>query len=98
MEYLMGLGHEIVARNFKTKFCEIDIVSVFDERIYFTEVKTRKNNVRGSGLEYITKEKLAKMRFAAECFMKYQKCDKNPVLAAASVDGNYKVLDWLVIR
>ena len=97
-EYLEKLGHEIIARNHKTKFYEIDIISVFEDKIYFTEVKTRKNNARGSGLEYVTKEKLAKMRFAVECFMKYEKCDKNPVLAAASVDGNYKVLDWVVIH
>lgn len=97
-EYLEKLGHEVIARNYKTKLYEIDIISVKGDKMYFTEVKTRKNNARGSGLEYITKEKLAKMRFAAECFMKYKKCDKNPVLAAASVDGNYKVLDWLAIH
>ena len=98
VEYLENLGHEIVARNHKTKLYEIDIVSVFEDKIYFTEVKTRKNNAHGSGLEYVTKEKLTKMRFAAECFMKYKKCDKSPILAAASVNGDYKVLDWVIIR
>ena len=34
--YLKDLGHEIVARNFKTYYYEIDIVSIFQNKIYFT--------------------------------------------------------------
>ena len=99
-EYLEKNGHEILERNFKTKFCEIDIVSVKDGEIYFTEVKTRKNNERGSGLLYITKQKLDKMRFSVEVFLKFHPefRDKSPLVAAASVDGGYRVLDWLIIH
>ena len=67
-DYLEKCNHEIVARNFKTKFCEIDIVSVLDNKIYFTEVKYRKNSEYGNGLEAITHEKRRKMEFAVECF------------------------------
>ena len=97
-KYLLERGHVIVARNYKTKLYEIDIISTFGDKIYFTEVKTRKNDMRGPGLEYVTKEKLAKMRFAAECFMKHTGCDMSPLLAAASVNGNFEVEDWVVIR
>ena len=97
-KYLLERGHVIVARNYKTKLYEIDIISTLGDEIYFTEVKTRKNDMRGSGLEYVTKEKLAKMRFAAECFMKHTGCGMSPLLAAASVNGNFEVEDWVVIR
>ena len=99
-KYLMRAGHTIVARNFKTKICEIDIVSVKEGRIYFTEVKYRKSNVHGSGLEAITSEKQRQMRFAAECFLKlmkqYQKFD--PVLAVGAVAGeDFHASDWFAI-
>lgn len=95
--YLEGLGHKIVARNFKTKICEIDVVSIHGDTIYFTEVKTRKN---GEGLAAIDKKKLEKMKLGVEVFLKFRPEYKkyNPLLAAASVDGDWRVLDWLIIR
>jgi ribonuclease HII len=99
-EYLISHGHEIVVRNFKTKVCEIDIVSVCGSNLYFTEVKTRGNDGFGGGLGVINQKKLDKMKFAVEVFLKakpaYKKYD--PLLAVASVDGKYKVLDWIIIR
>ena len=99
-EYLRGKGHEIVARNFKTRMCEIDIVSLCDSKLYFTEVKTRRSKDFGGGIGAVDKKKLEKMRFASEVFLKarpeYQKYD--PILAVASVDGKYQVLDWVIIR
>ena len=56
-EYLVRQGHEIVARNHKTYFYEIDIVSVCDGKIYFTEVKYRKSDLAGGGLMAIDVKK-----------------------------------------
>ncbi len=89
-DYLANLGHTIIARNHKTKYYEIDIISIKDNNIYFTEVKYRKNQSRGTSLEQITSEKLRQMTFAAESFLQFRKdlasrC--NPVLAAAAVSG-----------
>ena len=98
--YLEGKGHQILARNFKTKLYEIDIVSLVDGKIYFTEVKTRKNHVAGGGLYAVDKKKLAKMQFAAECFLKYHKeyASFDPLLAVASVNGDFEVEDLVIIR
>ena len=100
-KYLVKEGHEIIFRNFKTYYYEIDIVSVKDDFIFFTEVKTRKDNYAGGGMLAIDQKKLKKMSFAAECFLKYygKKFEKyNPLLAVASVDGEFGVEDFLVIR
>lgn len=96
-EYLKSVGHEIVARNFKTKFCEIDIVSIFKNQIYFTEVKTRKNDICGGGIYAVDKKKLDKMKFAAEVFLKNKKefAKYDPQLAVAVVDGRFEVQDWV---
>ena len=96
-DYLMGLGHRIVVRNFKTRMCEIDIVSVMGEKIYFTEVKYRKSDVAGGGLSAITSEKLKRMEFAAEVFLKLKPGYKvyNPILAVADVGGKeFLVKEW----
>ena len=68
-DWLSTDGHEIIARNWRTRYCEIDIVSVKDDVLYFTEVKYRKNDDFGGGLAAITAKKQRQMRFAAELFI-----------------------------
>lgn len=101
-EFLQKQGHEIVARNFKTYFYEIDIVSVKEGKIYFTEVKYRKRTDFGGGLAAINKRKLEQMRFAAECFLKYRAREFgkfDPLLAVADVAGeDFELKDWMIIH
>lgn len=99
--FLKNDGHQIIARNAKTKFYEIDIVSVKNDTIYFTEVKYRENSLRGTPLEMITKKKQAQMQFAAEAFLRYHKdlSKYNPILAAAAVSGkNYVIEKWIELK
>ena len=89
--YLESRGHTIIARNHKTFFYEIDIISIKDNHIYFTEVKYRTNAVHGSGLDAITSSKLSQMHFAAESYLKYQNTkfkSLEPLLAVAAISGN----------
>ena len=89
-DWLAADGHEIVARNWRTRYCEIDIVSVKDEVLYFTEVKYRKNDDFGDGLAAITTKKQRQMRFAAELFLagKPECSGMAAKLLAASVSGD----------
>ena len=104
--YLKQNGHKILARNYKTKFYEIDIISATKDHIYFTEVKYRKNSKHGQPLEFIDKKKQQQMGFAATAFMKYlsKKLDRSlesmpPFsLAAAAVEGNdFELKQWFEI-
>lgn len=86
--YLVGRGHEIIDRNWKTKFCEIDIVSKYKNIVYFTEVKYRKNAEQGGGLAAITPKKLRQMNFAAKYYaVKNQLSNTDLRLAALAVTG-----------
>ena len=67
-EYLEHLGHTIISRNWKTKYCEIDIVSSKKDTVFFTEVKYRKKADQGGGLAVVTTKKLNQMKFAAEYY------------------------------
>ncbi|MBB1559172.1 ribonuclease HII [Candidatus Saccharibacteria bacterium] len=89
-DWLAADGHEIIARNWRTRYCEIDIVSVKGEVLYFTEVKYRKNDDFGDGLAAITAKKQRRMRFAAELFLagKPECSGMAAKLLAASVSGD----------
>ena len=89
-DWLAADGHEIIARNWRTRYCEIDIVSVKGKVLYFTEVKYRKNDDFGDGLAAITAKKQRQMRFAAELFLagKPECSGMAAKLLAASVSGD----------
>ena len=69
---LVRRGHIILERNWKTKYCEIDIVSEKAGTIYFTEVKHRKNDNGGDGFAAITPKKINQIRFAARLYAHLQ--------------------------
>lgn len=92
--YLETVGHQILERNWKTKYCEIDIVSQFDEAIYFTEVKYRRQPHQGGGLAAITAKKLRQMRFAARVYASHRKLnDTDMKLAVISLTGEPPVVE-----
>ena len=96
--HLMRNGHEIVERNWKTKYCEIDIVSVKDGTIYFTEVKYRKRPDQGGGLAAITKKKLGQMKFAVEIYKKANRVTNTDLLLAAiSMTGESPEVEQFVV-
>ena len=88
-KYLESRGFRIRELNWKTRFCEIDIVAEKDKTIYFVEVKYRKNAAHGIGLEYITPKKLRQMHFAAEMWVQNHDWSEDYRLAAASLDAEH---------
>ena len=98
-DQLSADGHEIIARNWRTRYCEIDIVSMKDGTLYFIEVKYRKNDDFGGGLAAITTKKQRQMRFAAELFIakhpQHEGCDMR--MLAVAVDENQGVKQLVVV-
>lgn len=67
VQYLVNDGHQIVQRNFRLRFGEIDIIAFKEKVLYFIEVKNWKNHYIHP-LESVTPKKISKMRKLAECF------------------------------
>ena len=86
-EYLKRHKHKILAMNWRTRWCEIDIVSRRKKVVYFTEVKYRSSLDWGGGLDYVTQKKLEQMRFAAEMWLAQNKWRGEAQLQAAAVDS-----------
>ena len=96
VDYLEASGHEIVARNYKTKLFEVDIISRRGRVLYFTEVKYRGGSDFGVGLDFIDKKKQQKMRLAVEGFVvaNPEYADFTPTLAVAAVGKDFKLEEW----
>lgn len=88
---LTRLGHIIRERNWRTKWCEVDIISQKDDTLFFTEVKHRKNDKGGDGFAAITSKKLEQMKFAAMLYAT-KHTGFNLRLIAASTAGSPPVL------
>ncbi len=64
-EYLRSNGFRILAANWRTKICEVDIVAHKDDVTYIVEVKYRASARGGTGLDAITRDKVRRMKRAA---------------------------------
>ena len=94
---LVRLGHTIIERNWKTKYCEIDIISQKDDTLYFTEVKHRKNDKAGDGLAAITPKKLNQMKFAAKLYAHLNHLvDTDMQLIAVATTGTESIVTSIV--
>ena len=96
VDYLVESGHEIVARNYKTKLFEVDIISRKNEMLYFTEVKYRSGRDFGGALDFIDKKKQQKMHLAVAGFLAThpEYADFTPILAVAAVGEDFKLEEW----
>lgn len=93
--YLLRQGYQIIAQNWKTKWCEIDLIAQRDKRIFFVEVKYRANHRFGHGLDYVTSKKYNQMKFAAELWCKQSDYTGERQLAAIELTGpHFDVTRW----
>jgi putative endonuclease len=67
--HLRGLGYEIVARNVRTRYGELDIVALDGDCLVFVEVKTRRSAALGAPEEAVDARKLAQIAALAESYL-----------------------------
>ena len=93
-DYLKKQGYKIKQLNWKTRYCEVDIIAERHKVIWFIEVKSRKNSSQGFGYEYVTPKKLQQMQFAAEIWVQEQGWSNDYRLGVVSVDaGEFTFID-----
>lgn len=69
--FLSGENYEIIARNFKCKTGEIDVIAKRDNTLHFIEVKTRTDAAFGQPCEAVTDEKLEHIKKVAAYYAEY---------------------------
>lgn len=76
--YLESIGYEIVARNFHSRYGEIDIIAKNAEYIAYVEVKTRSIGSYGLPREAVTVQKQQKIIKTAYAFEAQHQYDLQP--------------------
>lgn len=67
-EYLISKGFKIIARNWRFKHYEVDIIASKNNLLHFIEVKTRNTLNYGYPEESISREKMKHLKNAAAAF------------------------------
>lgn len=67
--FLQGKGFDIIARNWRYKKCEIDIIASHSNSLHFVEVKTKRSDFLGNPESKVNSKKVAQMKIAAEAFL-----------------------------
>ncbi len=93
-EYLQKHDYDVVGLNWRHARAEIDIIARkklgwrrYGPLIFF-EVKHRKTDNQGRGLDYITPKKLEQMRFAAELYVSLQCYNGKYTLGGIELSGS----------
>lgn len=74
-EYLKEKGYKIMARNFRCRAGELDIVAEADGCTVFVEVKTRKSIAFGRPAEFVDRRKYKKLKRAAMYYIQSPDAD-----------------------
>ena len=72
---LEDMNYDIMERNFRTRFGEIDIIARKDGVLHFIEVKTRMQKKFGYPAESVTAEKQRRIRRVAEMYMSQRRLE-----------------------
>lgn len=67
--FLSNKGYQILCKNFRWKYGELDVVAKKGRLLAFVEVKTRAESFYGTPGEAVTKEKRKKMEYTARYFI-----------------------------
>lgn len=86
-DHLKKIGYKLVSQNWRTRWCEIDLVMSKNDVVYFIEVKYRKNALQGRGLEYVTPKKVRQMEFAANSWLAMNDWSGDARLLAVELSG-----------
>jgi putative endonuclease len=69
LDFLLGIGYRLVARNWRCRSGEIDLIMSEGPVLVFVEVKTRRGTTFGLPQEAVGSRKQAKIRHLAQAFL-----------------------------
>src|SRR5690242_11125302 len=94
-DVLRRRGYEILARRYRTRYGEIDIVAVHQGVLVFVEVKARRGDAFGSGAEAVTVWKQRRIAQMAADYVVRRRLQERPcrfdVVAVTMGEGEPRV-------
>ena len=77
-EYLRCKGYSLLARSYRSRFGEIDLIAADERFLVFVEVKLRKNDEFARAVEYVDCKKQEKLRITAEYYLSEHPTELQP--------------------
>lgn len=77
--FLRRQGCRVVAKGYRDRLGEIDLVCVKDRRLVFVEVKTRRSEIAGQPVDAVDQQKQRRVTAAAERFIRRHDLQGIPV-------------------
>jgi putative endonuclease len=78
--YLAGLGYRVLARNWRCRSGEIDLVALDGTTLVFVEVRSKRTNSRfGAALEAVTPRKTRQVRDVAGVYLIFHPHDAGAI-------------------
>lgn len=95
--YLQEQGYEIIVRNWRNRYAEIDIIAHKDDEVFFIEVKHRKDDTQGGGSAVMTPARLRQLSFAAQMYASRSGLLERPLrLVLVTTKGITPAIDELI--
>ncbi len=99
-ETLVGMGHVILERNWRSGRLEVDIISYDPEGIHFVEVKTRSQSVQAPPQENVDRNKQKHIVKAAQGFLRtgrglsFKDHEYHFDIVAVTIEGESFKVEW----
>ena len=84
-DYLAQRGYTLIARNYHSRWGEIDLIAENGTYLAFVEVKTRRDSGFSAPREAVTPAKQRKLRMTALCYLQNCPTDLQPRFDVAEV-------------
>jgi putative endonuclease len=86
--HLIRAGHEVIHRNWRNRWCELDLVTRHDGIIHFVEVKYRHDTRYGFAAEYVSRDKISRLIRAASAWNQAHRYDGQYQIDVVTVEGD----------
>jgi putative endonuclease len=93
-EFLLKKGLKPVARNFRCKQGELDLIMTDKQTLVIVEVRFRKTDKYGSAAESVTRSKQSRIIAATQVYLATQSMNKPIRFDVVALSGNGNI-DWI---
>jgi putative endonuclease len=87
-DYLASSGYDVVGRNWRNRWCELDIIATRGPVLHIIEVKYRKTTTYGYAAEYVNRDKIARLIRAALAWIQAHHYNGPYQIDVISVEGD----------